>query len=99
MLMICPFIVLCFVDTYTSCYRVDTILPVPNHLAITPGPNVKGVWIEPVPELITGDLKIWSTAASVDPVRIPGYWLHKSGSTIPVGASPMPGEKVVLALH
>jgi acetyl esterase/lipase len=32
-------------------------------------------------------------------VRIPGYWLDKSGHNIEPGAPPTPGEKVVLALH
>lgn len=79
--------------------RVETIFPVASHLAITPGAGVNGVWVEPVPKLVTGDLQTWSHVASVQPIRIPGYWLHKSGSTISVGAPPMPGEKVFLILH
>ncbi|ESK97158.1 hypothetical protein Moror_6379 [Moniliophthora roreri MCA 2997] len=72
---------------------------IPNHLAITPGVDVQGVWIEPASNYITGDLKLWAKVANVAPIRIPAYWLHKQGSTIDVAAPPMPGEKVVLALH
>jgi acetyl esterase/lipase len=78
---------------------VRTILPTYDHLTLATGADIKGVWIEPVPELVTGNLQSWAGIASVKPVRIPGYWSHKKGSTIPVGAPPMPGEKVVLILH
>ncbi|KAF8219895.1 endoplasmic reticulum protein [Tricholoma matsutake] len=71
----------------------------PNHLAITGGVDVKGVWVEAVPHLVTGVLKACMTATSVTPVRIPGYWMHKQGSTIKVEASPAPGEKVVYHMH
>ncbi|KAG5648519.1 hypothetical protein DXG03_003130 [Asterophora parasitica] len=62
-------------------------------------PNVNGIWVEPVPQLITGKLQEWMTAASIAPVRVPGYWIHKMDSTIEVGASPKPGEKVLYNLH
>ncbi|KAF5370846.1 hypothetical protein D9758_002007 [Tetrapyrgos nigripes] len=71
----------------------------PNHHAITPALDAEGVWIEPVPELITGELEIWAEVANVAPLRIPGYWLNKKGEKIEPGASPMPAEKVVYALH
>ncbi|KAE9411373.1 alpha/beta-hydrolase [Gymnopus androsaceus JB14] len=71
----------------------------PNHLAITPGVNVNGVWIPPIPELIKNELAIWANVAQVASIRIPGYWLHKEGSSITVAAPLMPGEKVVYALH
>lgn len=84
---------------HSESIRVGPLAVTPNHLAITPGVDVNGVWIEPVPKLVTGDLKIWAHVSSVSSIRIPGYWIHKTGSTIPVAASPMPGEKVVYALH
>jgi acetyl esterase/lipase len=71
----------------------------PNHFAITGGVGVNGVWVEPVPKLITGVLNTWTIATSVTPVRIPGYWIHKQGSTIKVGAPLMPGEKVLYNMH
>lgn len=73
--------------------------PTPNHLAITPGLDVKGVWIPAIPELIQDELSIWANVAQIDSIRIPGYWLHKEGSTIKVAAPPMPREKVIYALH
>ena len=39
------------------------------------------------------------TTASVTPIRIPGYWMHKRGSTVEIEASPVPGEKVVYYMH
>jgi acetyl esterase/lipase len=72
----------------------------PNHQAIVGGVNVNGFWIEPVPErLVYGDVQTWADAASVKPARIPGYWIHKKGSKIPVGRRANTGEKVVLSLH
>ncbi|KAJ4483323.1 Alpha/Beta hydrolase protein [Lentinula aciculospora] len=71
----------------------------PNHLAITPGLDVNGVWIPPIPELIKDELEVWANIAHVTSIQIPGYWQHKKGSTIEVAAPPMPGEKVVYALH
>lgn len=38
-------------------------------------------------------------ANSVSPARIPGYWTHKKGSQIEIGAAPTPGEKVLYHLH
>lgn len=71
----------------------------PNHLSLITGVNVRGVWIEPVPKFITGELKLWAAVSSVTSVRIPGYWIHKKGSSMPIDAAPVPGEKVVYALH
>ncbi|KAL1665349.1 Alpha/Beta hydrolase protein [Schizophyllum commune] len=85
-------------------YLGDQVGPVafrrtPNHEAIVPGEGVNGVWIDPVPDLIYDELKVWATAQGVEPARIPGYWLHGPESPTPIGASPTPGEKVVLCFH
>ncbi|RDB28750.1 Esterase [Hypsizygus marmoreus] len=71
----------------------------PDHLAITGGVDVNGIWVEPAPQLVTGRLKSWMFATSVEAIRIPGYWMHEQGSTIEVGAPPAPGEKVLYHLH
>ncbi|KAF9070640.1 Alpha/Beta hydrolase protein [Rhodocollybia butyracea] len=77
----------------------------PNHTAITPVDQADphspaALWISPIPsQLVRDELAIWATAADISPVRIPGYWLNKKGSHITVSAPPMPGEKVVYALH
>lgn len=73
------------------------LLGSPDHQDLEP--NSQGVWVEPVPHLIKGAVQMWADVASVVPVRIPGYWLHRPGTTIDPGASPMPGEKVIYALH
>ncbi|KAG6845917.1 hypothetical protein H0H87_000723 [Tephrocybe sp. NHM501043] len=78
---------------------VGPIIALPNHKAIAHGRNVNGLWIDPVPELVTGKLETWMKAASVIPIRIPGYWMHKDGSAIEVGALAAPKEKVLYHLH
>ncbi|KAG7098676.1 hypothetical protein E1B28_000590 [Marasmius oreades] len=84
--------------------RTGPLVKTPTHLAIEPVPkgdgHVPGIWISPASSsYITGSLELSAKIAGVSGTRIPGYWLHKKGSTIEPGASPMPGEKVVLALH
>jgi len=71
-------------------------LPMPNHMAMVGG---SGVWVEPVPHLVTGVLKTWMTATSVTATRIPGYWIHQEGPATKIAAPPMPGEKVVYIMH
>ncbi|KAI0071718.1 alpha/beta-hydrolase [Panus rudis PR-1116 ss-1] len=70
-----------------------------NHLVLDDGASVKGAWIAPTPHLITGDVKKWAADAGVECMRIPGYWLEKEGTSRDVGAPPLPGEKVLYALH
>lgn len=62
-------------------------------------PNANGVWIPPVPHLIVGEVKKWADLAEVTSVRIPGYWIDRPGSTLSVDARPIPGQKVLYALH
>ncbi|OCB89727.1 alpha/beta-hydrolase [Sanghuangporus baumii] len=71
----------------------------PTAKALETGKGVNGVWIDGVPELITGDIKKWAEIAGVESVKIPGYWQHKAGEEITMGDAPKPGEKVVLAFH
>ena len=79
--------------------RVGDIPPKTNHLAIQPGPGVNGIWVDPVPGLIIGDLKAYAETASVAPIQIPGYWTHQLTSSIEVAAPPQAGEKLVYFLH
>jgi acetyl esterase/lipase len=60
---------------------------------------MKGVWIQPVPELILGRVQEWASNAKIEAIQIPGYWLHKIGEDVTPNAPPSPGEKVVMALH
>ncbi|KXN85369.1 Esterase [Leucoagaricus sp. SymC.cos] len=72
----------------------------PDHREITPGEGANGIWISPVPEkLIVGKLDQWAEFAGVSSIRIPGYWMHKSGIDLQVASAPQPGEKVILAFH
>jgi acetyl esterase/lipase len=60
--------------------------------------HVNGVWVEPVPDLIRGEITDHAFKADVAPARIPGYWLD-AGERVPANAPPARGEKVVLHLH
>lgn len=60
---------------------------------------MNGVWVDPVPNLITGDLKVYTETASVTSIRIPGYWTHKLGSIVEVASPPQAGEKLIYFLH
>ncbi|KAL5484817.1 hypothetical protein ACEPAI_7459 [Sanghuangporus weigelae] len=71
----------------------------PTAKALETGKGVNGVWIDAVPELITGDVKKWAEIAGVESVNIPGYWQNKAGEEITMGEAPKPGEKVLLAFH
>ncbi|KAG6849987.1 hypothetical protein H0H93_002777 [Arthromyces matolae] len=85
--------------TFKCIPRTGPLIKHPNHEAITLGRGVNGLWVEPTPGLIIGKLKTWMNVAKVTPTRIPGYWTHKYGPTITVGASPIDGEKVLYHLH
>lgn len=61
--------------------------------------GVLGVYIDAVPELIHGELKQWADVAKVEPIRLPGYWIHKKGTSLVMGEKPSKDEKVVLFLH
>lgn len=79
--------------------RAGQITKVPDHRAIPDAPGVKGVWLEPTPQLLVGDVARWAEQADVRPTRIPGYWYAKDGSDTPIGAPPDEGEKVFLYFH
>ncbi|KAJ7783274.1 alpha/beta-hydrolase [Mycena metata] len=79
---------------------VGPLMISPNHLALVPGTGYHGVWVEPVPsEFVVGQLRVFAAAAGLSPVKLPGYWVHKVGSTIELGAPLMPNEKVAYLLH
>lgn len=71
----------------------------PDHTSIREGTGVRGVWVEPANDLVTGDLKEWAKKANVSSIRIPGYWTHKRGSSIETGFPAEPSEKVILQFH
>ncbi|KIY46771.1 alpha/beta-hydrolase [Fistulina hepatica ATCC 64428] len=65
-----------------------------NHRAIH-GKKVDADWIEPNVALVTDTLRMWSTAAAVEPCRIPGYWISNNDkkTLLPLN------KKVILACH
>ena len=66
---------------------------------VSKGSDIKSVWLEPVPNLISDTFKAWSSKAHVEPISIPGYWMDRRGLDALVGASPEFGEKVIYSLH
>ncbi|KAJ3554233.1 hypothetical protein NM688_g3213 [Phlebia brevispora] len=50
------------------------------------------VWVEPIPELIVGDVKEYAIKNGVSSTRVAGYWY---GSR----SAPSPDEKIIYALH
>ncbi|KAJ3796265.1 Alpha/Beta hydrolase protein [Lentinula aff. detonsa] len=79
--------------------KTGPLKKLPNHLAITEGSDVIGIWIPPIPELIKDELEIWANISRVTSIRIPGYWQYKKRPTVDVVAFPVPGEKIVYSLH
>ncbi|KAK0195498.1 Alpha/Beta hydrolase protein [Armillaria mellea] len=79
--------------------QTGPIYTTPNHLAITPGVGIEGVWIPPADNFITKSLKSMAEVSKVSPMRIPGYWVHRKGSKIEFGSPPAADEKVVLSFH
>ncbi|KAK7053370.1 hypothetical protein VNI00_003996 [Paramarasmius palmivorus] len=75
----------------------------PNYRNLEESEDAEGVWVDPTPELITGDLKLWALVAAVQPARIPGYIYHrKSRGSKDIEAAPYsitsPG-KIILSFH
>ncbi|KAI0940562.1 hypothetical protein AcW1_003725 [Taiwanofungus camphoratus] len=79
--------------------RVGFFRSWPTYRAIPDDPKLKSVWIDPVPDLILGDVQEWAGIAGVQPIRVPGYWLDKKGLDTQINEKPAPEEKVILYLH
>jgi len=79
--------------------RSGFLIDLPNHKAARGGKGVKSVWVEAVPNLITGQLKAWAEVSNVDSISIPGYWMDSKGSDTKAGERAKPGEKVIYHLH
>ncbi|KAF9484993.1 alpha/beta-hydrolase [Pholiota conissans] len=79
--------------------QVGPLLSTVDHRAIASGAGANGVWVGAASHLITGKLQTWADIAKVTSVRLPGYWVHKKGTSIKVGSKPQPGERVIYQLH
>ncbi|PAV20303.1 alpha beta-hydrolase [Pyrrhoderma noxium] len=92
---------------FTSVGRgIKIVRPFPTYRKLETGRGVQGIYVDGIPELVTGKLKDFATQAGVKPVRIPCYWIQKKGleaSSIPTpetaSATISESEKVVLYLH
>jgi acetyl esterase/lipase len=60
---------------------------------------VNGVWVQPRPDLVFGDIQRAQEANNVRDVPIPGYWYDKDGVTPNDPCRPVPGEKIVHFIH
>ncbi|KAI0296504.1 alpha/beta-hydrolase [Multifurca ochricompacta] len=79
--------------------KVDGIKFIADHTTVTQGPDIKHVWLDPIPDLLNNKLRAWAAKVNVVPASIPGYWFDKQGVDTPIGAPPRPGEKVIYSLH
>lgn len=52
--------------------RVGSVTSWPDHRAIPKNKGTKGIWIDPAPELIVGEIKKLAEAGNVQPIRLPG---------------------------
>ena len=71
----------------------------PDHTAIVGGPEARGVWVSPTPQLLYGDVKGWAELAKIECARIPGYWIHAKELHVNAGARPKEYERVLYYLH
>ncbi|KAG6369578.1 Alpha/Beta hydrolase protein [Boletus reticuloceps] len=78
--------------------KTGPLVRFPTHHAIAASPGVKGVWVNPVPHLITGAILVLAHTANITCARIPGYWIDRD-TTLSAGAPPQPGDKVLYRLH
>ncbi|KAJ7839810.1 alpha/beta hydrolase fold-domain-containing protein [Mycena olivaceomarginata] len=75
--------------------RVGDFKAPPNYLTLVPGTGYHGVWVDPVPQdRVLGKVAMWTSVAGVEPVRLPGYWIHQPG-TVALEAPLLPDEKIV----
>jgi hypothetical protein len=70
-----------------------------DHSTVTVCPDVRHVWVEPTPQLLTEEISNWEKAVNVMPSTIPAYEISKKNIISDVGTSPGPGEKIVYSLH
>jgi len=59
-----------------------------THEKLKLGGGVLGTYVDPVPQLIKGDLAKWAANAGVQPIQLPGYWLHRRGTDLAMGEAP-----------
>ncbi|KAI0051191.1 alpha/beta-hydrolase [Auriscalpium vulgare] len=79
--------------------RTDKLRHLGDHLSVLEGLDIKHVWVKPIPELLNDEITALAKAAHVDDVSIPGYWIDKKNTDIPIGAPPQPDETVVYSMH
>ncbi|KAI8985770.1 hypothetical protein BD414DRAFT_65107 [Trametes punicea] len=61
--------------------------------------DAKFVWIDPIPnQMLVGEVRRVAEINGVQPVKVPGYWLLKKGSTW-AGPKAKKGEKTLLHMH
>jgi len=75
------------------------MFPVADHTRVSQGPDIKHVWLKPVPKLINDRMETCAAKGNVEPASIPGYWMDEEGMDIPISAPPKQGEKVIYYLH
>ncbi|KLO15117.1 alpha/beta-hydrolase [Schizopora paradoxa] len=70
-----------------------------THEKLKLGKGFMGTYVEPIPQLIKGKLATWAENANVQPILVPGYWMHRTGVDLAMGEKPAQGEKVLYYMH
>ncbi|THH05033.1 hypothetical protein EW145_g5095 [Phellinidium pouzarii] len=79
--------------------KVGGIQNIPTHKALELGKGIDGLYVDGVPELVTGELSKWAEFAGVEAIRIPAYWMHKPASQLVMGEKARDDEKVIYFFH
>jgi len=81
-------------------YNVGSLKPIPDYRKLAEGAGIKGEFVNSVAdELLFGHIKAATEKNGVKSVTVPGYWYDQPGSDVPIGTTPVEGEKVALLLH
>jgi len=79
--------------------RTDSLRYSSDHPAVTVGPDVKYVWVEPTLRSLNEETSNWEKVANVMPFTILAYWASKKNMIPDVRASLRPGEMIVCSLQ
>lgn len=61
--------------------------------------HIKLAWVQPAPDLLLGEVKVWADTAKVQMEKVHGYWYDKKGFDTKINQKPSPGEKVLYYIH
>ncbi|KAJ3572736.1 hypothetical protein NP233_g2894 [Leucocoprinus birnbaumii] len=78
---------------------VGGVLKAPDYLALQKGKDVNGVWVDSAAQFVQGPILEKCKKATVEFVKLPGYWYIRKGETFDANYKPSKTDKVVYTLH